>query len=119
MDTIAEYQGSKLSIELLVQKSGACPTRDFLEELSASDRRKVDHLFQMMAEKGKITNREKFKKVEGSENIFEFKSFQIRLLCFFALGGRLVICHSAKKKKDGLSTSDIRFAEECRRSFME
>lgn len=119
METIAEYEGNKLSIELLVHKSGACPTRDFLEELSAPDRRKVDHLFQMMGEKGKIANREKFKKVEGSESIFEFKSFQIRLLCFFATGCRLVICHSAKKKRDGLSKSDIRFAEECRRSFME
>ncbi|MBV8215842.1 MAG: type II toxin-antitoxin system RelE/ParE family toxin, partial [Verrucomicrobia bacterium] len=45
-------------------------------------------------------NETKFKKVEGSNGIFEFKSYQMRLYCFFD-GGDLIICtNGAVKKRD-------------------
>lgn len=116
--TEAVYRGSKFSIELLLKVDGTSPVGDFLRSLSASDRKKVDSLFELMAEKGRISNDQKFKKLEGSEKIFEFKSFQVRLLCFFAGSGRLIICRALMKKKDRHDKHDIRFAEECRSRFM-
>lgn len=115
--TVAAYRGSKFSIELLLKGDGSSPVGEFLEALSTSDRKKVDALFNLMGEKGRITNNEKFKKIEGSEKIFEFKSFQVRLLCFFAGSGRLVICRGLIKKKDRHDKQDIQFAEECREKF--
>ena len=116
MATRVEYQGSIKSIELFINDDGNCPTYDFLETLSASNRRKVDHLFQLMGEKGQIKNKERFKKLEGTNGIFEFKSHQIRLLCFL-VGSKVVICRAVMKKRDLHAEQDIRFATECRRGF--
>ena len=114
---VAVYRGSKLTIELLLKADGSSPVREFLDSLSESDRKKVDTLFELMGEKGRITNDQKFKKLEGSNKIFEFKSFQVRLLCFFAGSGRLVICRGLIKKKDRHDKHDIQFAESCRAKF--
>jgi hypothetical protein len=119
LPTITVYQGCMRSIEMLVDHDGSCPTQDFLDELDAKDKRKLDVLFSLMGDKGRITNAEKFKKIEGSDGIFEFKSFQIRLLCFFARNSQVVICRAVRKKKDRHDEQDIRFAEECRRGFQE
>ena len=116
MATRVEYQGSIKSIELFINDDGNCPTYDFLETLSASNRRKVDHLFQLMGEKGQIKNKERFKKLEGTNGIFEFQSHQIRLLCFL-VGSKVVICRAVMKKRDLHAEQDIRFATECRRGF--
>lgn len=117
MTTKVAFQGSQKCIELLCADDGSCPVEEFLEQLSNSDRRKVDSLFELMGEKGKITNDQKFKKLEGSDGIFEFKSFQIRLLCFFAPGQRVIVCHSLIKKKDKHDKNDVSLAESCRTKF--
>jgi hypothetical protein len=116
--TIVAYQGSKRTIELLCNDDGSCPTKIFLDGLSDANRRKVDVLFEKMGETGKISNDQKFKKLEGSDGIFEYKSFQIRLLCFYAPGGRVVICRAVTKKQDRHAPNDIRNAEERRRIFL-
>lgn len=113
------YEGSKFRIELLVGPGGKCDVDEFLTALDPASRRRVDSLFELMAEKGSISNKEKFKKLEGSNGVFEFKSFQIRLLCFFAGAGRLVICRGLKKKRDKHGRQDIEFAERCRSVFLE
>ena len=68
-----------------------------------------------------ISNPEKFKKLEGSDGIFEFKSFQIRLLCFWAPGAgrRLIVCMGLIKKRDKHSKSDVETAQTLRRAFLE
>ena len=64
-------------------------------------------------------NETKFKKVEGSNGIFEFKSYQMRLYCFFD-GGDLIICtNGAVKKRDRSDPADIVRAEEWKRLYFE
>jgi mRNA-degrading endonuclease RelE of RelBE toxin-antitoxin system len=111
------YSGSKKAIELLEMNDGSCEVQVFLDSLDKSDRRKIDVLFEMMGEQGKISNKEKFKKLEGTDGIFEFKSFQIRLLCFLH-HSRVIICRGVKKKKDKHDLGDISYAETCRRNFL-
>lgn len=117
MTTLPVYNGCMKSIELYVNANGTCDVKDFLDSLDASDRRKLDVLFSLMGDRGRIATPEKFKKIEGSDGIFEFKSFQIRLLCFFTPNAQVIICRALWKKKDRHSEQDIRFAEECRRKF--
>jgi hypothetical protein len=112
------YKGSAKSIELLVLDDGQCAVADFLEGLDSSQRRKVDVLFELLGEKGAINNREKFKKLEGTTSTWEFKSFQVRLLCFMAPGHRVIICRGLIKKTDKHSRADIDFAEDCRAKFL-
>lgn len=118
MATIIVYAGSKRTIELLCNDDGTCPCKEFIDGLSASDQRKLDVLFEKLGETGKISNDQKFKKLEGSESIFEFKSFQVRLLCFYAPGGRVIVCRGVIKKKNKHDRTNVRYAEERRRGFL-
>lgn len=118
MGTKVAYAGTQKSIELIIESDGSCPVEEFLNSLSQADRRKVDVLFERMALHGRISNDEKFKKLEGSKDIWEFKSFQIRLLCFHAPGKKLVICKGVIKKRDKHAKADIESAEACREKFI-
>ena len=112
MKTKGLYQGSKKSIVLLLDAED--DVEGFLNALDSSDRKKLRVLFERMGDFGVLHNREKFKKLEGSDGIFEFKSFQLRLLCFF-VGDRVVICRGLLKKKDKHDKVDIAYAEACRK----
>ncbi|MEW5931147.1 MAG: type II toxin-antitoxin system RelE/ParE family toxin [Gemmatimonadota bacterium] len=97
---------------------GSCPVGEFLDGLPDADRKKLDVQFERLGEHGKITNPEKFRKLTDSEGIFEFKSFQIRILCFFARDKTVFLAHAIHKKKDKHSAADIGLAEERRRWFL-
>ena len=112
-----EYEGSSFRIECLVRPDRSCPAGDFIDGLESSDRKKFDVLFEMMGEHGHIRNKEKFKKVEGSDGIFEFKSYQLRLLCFFAPGRRVILLDGVRKKRDKLNRADVARAELYKREF--
>lgn len=118
MTTRVIFSGSKRTIELLCNEDGSCDVGEFLEALEPKDRRKVDVLFELLGNKGQISNSEKFKKLEGSDGVLEFKSFQIRLLCFFAPQGRVVICRGVIKKKDRHAPQDVKHVEQCRKKFL-
>lgn len=65
-------------------------------------------LFQRFADKGDIANREHFKCLgKAGGNLWEFKSFQLRFLGDYRPGGRFVIAHGLRKKKNDLDPSDI------------
>jgi len=119
MHTRPEHKGNYFSIELLVLDDQCCPVGDFLNGLSESNRTKIDVLFERLASTGKISNKEKFKKIEGTQKLFEFKSFQIRLICFFTSNKRVVICHALMKKKDKHSSTDLEYAESLRQALGE
>lgn len=93
----------------------SCPVLEFLREQSEikpDQVAKLAALLERTAREGLPKNETKFKKVEGSNGIFEFKSYQMRLFCFFD-GGSLIICtNGAVKKRDKADPADITRAEE-------
>lgn len=109
-----EFEGTYFSIRCLELADGSCPAGTFLDSLSAGDRRKLDVLFEMLGNSGKIWNTEKFKKLEGSDNIWEFKSFQVRIPCFFAQGRKVILLFGLIKKKDKYNAEEIERAERYR-----
>lgn len=115
MKTKVQYQGTKKQIELLCENDD--DVEQFLAGLTSGDRRKVDVLFERLGDHGVINNTEKFKKLEGTDGVFEFKSFQIRLLCFMHRN-RVIICRSLMKKRDKHDKADITFVEACRKKFI-
>jgi hypothetical protein len=110
-----EYVGAHFTIRCQELQNGACPVGEFLDGLPKSDRRKLDVLFEYLGEHGKITNPEKFKKVE--DGIWEFKSFQIRILCFYAPGRQVMLCNWEIKKRDNLKESTVRTARDRKQEF--
>ena len=110
------YIGQKFTIRCLELADGSCPAWDFLNSLSDGDRKKLMVLFTMLGDTGHISNREKFKKVENSEKIFEFKSFKIRIFCFYD-GKEVLLGEGLIKKQDKHKPADVERAEEWRRWY--
>lgn len=92
------YQGKFHTVELAVTANGRCPAKEFLNGLSKDYRGKILRVIKRLADEGKVTNREQFKKIEG-EDFFEFKNFQIRMPCYFHRAGRLILTHGFIKKE--------------------
>ncbi len=113
------WSGHYFTIEFFELEGGASPAADFVESLGDADRAKVDALFARLCDHGRITHPEKFKKIEGSDGIFEFKSFQIRLFCFFAPNHRVVLLTGLRKKKDKHNRQDVQRAEAYKRAYLD
>ncbi|MBI4405965.1 MAG: type II toxin-antitoxin system RelE/ParE family toxin [Deltaproteobacteria bacterium] len=94
------YQGAILGIEFYVTVSGEAPAEEWLESQPEGKQQKFAALFAWMADQGKIWNERKFKHLTGSDQIFEFKVDEGRVLCFFVIGKRLILTHGFSKKDD-------------------
>ena len=51
-----------------------------------------------MGDQGRISNERKFKHLTSSDQIFEFKANDGRILCFFFFGKRIILTHGFRKK---------------------
>ena len=72
-------------------------------------------LFVRMGDEGSIRNEEKFKSIEGTKYC-AFKSFQLRVVCRFQPGRRLILLCGLRKKKDRYPPAEI---ERANRIFEE
>ena len=100
-------EGRALCVTFAVRSDGSRPAATFLEGCSNSDQAKLIALFERMAEHGRIHHPEKFKKLK--DDIWEFKSFQIRMPCFRD-GQEWVLTHGFTKKKNKTPKSEIQRA---------
>lgn len=93
--------GEKADIFVYRDDSGVKPVIFFIDQLQINVQSKIFPLLQLFADKGEIRNDEKFKLEE--KPIFVFKSYQVRLYCFFypkASKKTLVLTHGYIKKKN-------------------
>ena len=97
-----------------------CPTLDFLHEQYHNDARpRLTALLEATSRSGPRWIDTKFKKVEGTDGLHEFKIFQLRLFCFLD-GGDLIICtHGTVKKRDKADPADIKTALAWQRAYFE
>lgn len=112
MEVQAAASGSWGSVVWAVDAAGKSAAKTFYTELGPKDRAKVQALFNALAEEGRIPTKERFKKLGTWRNwpLWEFKSFQIRLIGTFSRGvrpGEFVVAHGIKKKSDRHRDSDL------------
>lgn len=100
----------------MVRSSGRCPAGDFLDELTPRERTKLDVIFQMLGDGQGIRSRTQFRKLRDTDGVFEVKSGQIRITCFYA-GRDLILAFGVRKKSDKLPRKDIRRAISMKREF--
>ncbi len=115
-------EGNAYSVELAVRKNGKCDTEQFLNKLDIKERAKITSLIKRYADYGRISNTEKFKKIEGP--FWEFKNFQTRIIMYNFGEGVIVLTHGLTKKTDKLARKEIDKAklikdeyDEVRRAF--
>ena len=113
-----EFVGLRFTIQCLELADGSCPAGDFLDSLSAPERRKLDVLFELMGDRGQIFNPEKFKKLAGSDGVFEFKSHQIRIPCTYGRDKAVVLLFGLRKKSDRYKGKEIERAQEYRQWYL-
>jgi hypothetical protein len=108
-----EYEGHRLTIVCAELTDGSCPAAEFLDGLDEGDRQKFDVLFERLGNSGHITNPEHFKKLEGTDGIFEFKRFQLRLYCCYGPEkGVVSLLYGIRKKQKKHRKADVVRAEQ-------
>jgi len=70
----------------------------FYDNLDKTDKAKINKLFEVLGDHGKISNKEKFKKIEGTD-FFEFKNFQNPNALF--LPARTICCGHPRVYQEG------------------
>jgi hypothetical protein len=111
------YQGSVFTIEFYVKPSGEALAETWLDAQSEAMQTKFAALFAWMGDHGRIVNERKFKHLTGSDHIFEFKTGDGRILCFFFFGKRIVLTHGFRKKGDKTPKGEIERAELLKHEF--
>lgn len=112
------YEGSELRIEFYQSASGEAPACDWLESQRDKIQQKFTALFAWIGDHGKIWNERKFKHLTGSNQIFEFKADDGRVLCFFFTGRRLILTHGFVKRIDKTPKGEIERAEAIKTEFL-
>lgn len=109
-------RGAFGTVEYAVQANGASPAQEFVEtELDLDNQRKLAVLLEKLANQGRISNEEQFKKVEGS--LFELKQHQVRVFCFQE-GRRWILTHGFIKKRPKLPKTEIQRGERIRQEHL-
>jgi len=113
----SEYDGSKLSIVCMERWNGSCPAGEFLDDLSPSERTKLDVIFELLGDRGVVSNPTKFKKLTAA-GLFAIKSGQIRIFCFFTKDRRLVLLFGIRKKWRRHRKQDLDKASAMKKEFL-
>ena len=94
------YEGEVYTIEWYFDARGKSSAKDYYQELSLEQQKKLARLFIILGDIGSIRNEEKFRN-EG-EKIYEFKPKPDRFLCFFYQGNKVIVTNAFEKKADKL-----------------
>ncbi|SRR6266566_966767 len=95
-DSLVEL-GAWGEVRYAIRDDKSMPAKEFYLSLSKGDQAKLNNLYKRMADHGRITNWQKFHRVEG--DIWEFKSFRIRVSCYQS-GRCWFLLHGFEKKGD-------------------
>lgn len=112
------YSGAAFDIEFYKRESGEVLAEEWLESMPSDIQQKFAALFAWMGEQGRISNEKKFKHLTDSDQIFEFKAGQGRILCFFFFGQRIILTHGCTKKGDKTPKGEKERAEALKQEFI-
>ena len=98
------YEGEELTIEWYHDNKDKSPALEYYNELSTGQKIKLEYLFRMLGDTGKIRSEEKFRN-EGDQ-IYAFKIAPDRFLCFFYEGGKVIITNAFVKKQDKMPAKE-------------
>jgi Phage derived protein Gp49-like (DUF891) len=99
-----------------------CPTLEFFKEQDLTNRTELDKLAALLmftAKEGPPRNEQKFKQIEGTDGLYEFKTTSLRLFCFFD-SGTVIICATGMVKKKGRhNPNDIQTALTWKQAYLQ
>jgi len=99
-----------------------CKTLEFVNEMGRKHPKELSKLARLWsdtADTGPPVNKEKFKKLDGSDGIWEFKTSKLRVLCFRDEGSFIVCTHGFVKKTNKTPKKEINQAEKEKRKYFQ
>jgi len=111
------HLGEKSTLEFFVAKNGDVLARDWLNAQGTVTQQKFLTLFKRLGEYSTLKNERKFMHLTGTDDIFEFKDDQGRILCFFFKGRRVILTNAVTKKGAKTPTGEIERAETLKQEF--
>jgi hypothetical protein len=105
------YIGQFFTLEYYYDENGRLPVKEFIEGLDIRMQAKAFALFKRLADIGKIFDETKFKHVERSDQIFEFKPDPARIFCFFFKGSKVILTNGYIKKRAKADPRQIALSE--------
>ncbi len=107
-------------IYFYTSESGRCPVKEYLDNLTGSEAKKVTWVLKLF-EETHIVPGKYFKKLTGSSGLWEIRirlaGGFIRLLGFFDSDTKFIITSGFTKKSQKTPEYEIRTAEERKRSY--
>lgn len=110
------YEGPKFTIEWYYDERLKSQALAYYETLSVDERDDFLVLVKVLAEKGQIFNKEKFRN-EG-DKIFAFKPKPNRFLCFFTKGKKVIVTNGFQKKQNKLPANEKEKAKKIRKDYL-
>lgn len=113
--------GMKWDIEFYERRNGRCPTREFIDGLTARERVFVVRAFNRLETHGRELRRPHVDYLR--DDIWELRVITpdsgLRFLYFFFDRHSIVVTHAIKKKTDRIPTRDIDKAIHSRSDYLE
>jgi len=109
------YRGGRYTIEYATSRDGAVPGHEFLVGREPRWQARLLYLYKVLGDTGVIRNEEQFSKLEG--DFWEFKAYQIRMICYFRPDKRVVITHGCVKKKNRIDREQLRRAARIKQDY--
>jgi phage-related protein len=127
MKTLVIREGDYLTIRAIATENDLgrrdrCETHGFFEEqstLRSADWGKLLVLLKRTSDFGPPNDDEKFKKLEGTDGICEFRAGRLRLFCFWDAGNLIVGTHGLVKSTQKTPKRELKHAEQKRREYFE
>ena len=111
------FEGSRFTIEWYFDVRDRSQAREYFENLTVEEKKKLLFLFETMADFGKIRNEGKFRH-EGDQ-IYAFKPLPHRFLSFFFTGSKIIVTNAFEKKVRKLPPNEKSRALSCREDYQE
>jgi phage-related protein len=126
MKTLVIRQGARLTIRAVATAADAggrdrCRTLSYFQEqarLRPGEMEKLAVLLTETAESGPPKNENKFKDLEGTDGLYEFKtSGGLRVFCFWDEGSLIVCTHGYLKGAQKAPKREVQQAEKLKRDY--
>lgn len=111
------YEGEEFVIEWFFDIRGKSDALSYYEALSIDRKKKLFHLFYILADTGKIRNEEKFR-YEGDQ-IYAFKPVPDRFLCFFYKGSKVIVVSAYEKKTNKMPPKEKQKALKAKEDYIK
>ena len=112
---LVAYKGSEFQIEWYYSPKGESQSFEYYQQLTAVERMKLQNLFRIMGESGRIRDESKFRN-EG-DKIYAFKPQPYRFLSFFVAGKKIIVTNAFRKQQEKLPKAEKEQALKCMESY--